>query len=343
MNILLSCIGRRGYIADFFRPHLNKGDLIIGTGNEKHTTGFNHCDLSFVVPAIYDADYIPELLSLCKRYNVDALIPLLDTDIDVISKHIEDFKLAGTTPVMSNHNISNICFDKYLTSMFFEENGFNTPQTYIDLQEAISDIKTGKLKFPLIVKPRRGSASINIFRAHTLKELDVFFHYKPNMLIQEIITGQECGMDICNDFEGNVLSVVPRTNIVRCAGETMHAETFNHPALIEAGFLLGETLAHAGPLDTDCFLKNGEVFFIELNPRFGGVYPLSHLAGADFPGLIVQMIKGKKLKRQTGEFKPSVVMMKEYNLLQWNNHEAVKQRRVTADMLADSMKDFPFL
>jgi carbamoyl-phosphate synthase large subunit len=323
MNILLSCIGKRGYIADFFRPHLHKDDLIIGTGNEEYTSGFSHCDLSFIVPPIYDADYIPALLDLCKLYSVDALIPLLDTDIDVLSKHIKDFKLAGTTPVMLNHNISNICFDKYLTSRFFKQNGFQTPQTYVHLEEAIEDIKTGKLQFPLIVKPRFGSASINVFHAHTLKELDVFFHYKPNMIVQEMITGQECGMDICNDLEGNVLSVVPRTNIVRRFGETMQAATSNHPALMEAGFLLAKKLAHTGPLDIDCFLKDEKVYFIELNPRFGGVYPLSHLAGADFPGLIVQMVNGKKVKPRIGAFKPGVIMMKEYNIMQWEN-EAIK-------------------
>ena len=327
MNILLSCIGRRGYIADFFRPHLNEGDLIIGTGNEERTTGFNHCDLSFVLPPIHDADYIPALLELCKTYDIDALIPLLDTDIDVISKHMEDFKLAGVTPIMSSQTISNICFDKYLTSLFFEQNGFNAPKTYIYFDEAINDIKTGRLNFPLIVKPRRGSASVNIFRARTLKELDVFFHYKPNMLIQEMITGQECGMDICNDLYGNVISVVPRTNISRSFGETMHAETLDHPGLIESGFLLGARLAHSGPLDVDCFLKDGTVFFIELNPRFGGVYPLSHLSGADFPALIVKMIKGKKPKPQIGQFKADVVMMKEYSIMQWNNCEAVKKTR----------------
>jgi carbamoyl-phosphate synthase large subunit len=333
MNILLSCIGRRGYIADFFRPHLNEGALIIGTGNEEHTTGFSHCDLSFVVPKIYDADYIPAILELCKAYDVDALIPLLDTDIDVISKHIDKFKRAGTVPIISNQNISNICFDKYFTSLFFEQEGFNTPKTYIDLEVAMNDIKTSKLNFPLIVKPRHGSASVNIFQAHSLKELNIFFHYKPNMLIQELITGQEYGIDICNDLKGNVMCVVPRTNILRSFGETMHAETSDHPALIEAGVLLGEKLAHTGPLDVDCFLKDGKVFFIELNPRFGGVYPLSHLAGADFPGLIVNMIKGKKIKPQIGKFKAGVVMMKEYNIIQWENCKGLSQQQVATDIL----------
>ena len=52
MNILFSCIGKRGYIADFFRPHLQATDMIIGTSNTKWTPGFEHCDKNYILPDI---------------------------------------------------------------------------------------------------------------------------------------------------------------------------------------------------------------------------------------------------------------------------------------------------
>lgn len=314
MNILFSCIGRRGYIAEYFRSHLSPDDRIIGTGNREWTSGFRNCDLAFILPDIVSPNYIPTLIELCRNQKVDALLSFSDPDIDLISQHLNELRHAGVVPVIPSAAANKICFDKYSTYLFLKENGFNTPQTYIDFEEAIEAINTGQLAFPLIIKPRHGSASCNLFIARNKKELDVFFHYAPDMLIQEMINGQEYGFDICNDLQGHVLSVVPRRKIAMRSGETDQAETCNEPSLLDLGLRLGEKLGHVGPLDVDLFVRGDRVFILELNPRFGGGYPLSHLAGADFPGLIVKMIKGEPVQPQIGQFRSGVIMMKEYKI-----------------------------
>jgi carbamoyl-phosphate synthase large subunit len=314
MNILFSCIGRRGYLAEYFRSHLSPDDRIIGTGNREWTSGFRNCDSAFIVPDIVSPNYIPTLIELCRDQKVDALLSFSDPDIDVISQHLNEFRSAGVVPIIPSPTANKICFDKYSTYLFLKERGFNKPQTYIDFEEAIKAINTGQLAFPLVVKPRHGSASCNLFIARNKKELDVFFHYVPDMLIQEMISGQDYGFDICNDLQGQVLSVVPRRKIAMRSGETDQAETSNDPILIELGLRLGKELGHIGPLDVDVFVQGSEVFILELNPRFGGGYPLSHLAGADFPRLILKMIKGEPVQPQIGQFQPGIIMMKEYNI-----------------------------
>jgi carbamoyl-phosphate synthase large subunit len=314
MNILFSCIGRRGYIAEYFRSHLSSDDRIIGTGNTKWTPGFRNCDLAFILPDIVSPDYIPTLITLCRDQKIDTLLSFSDPDIDVISRHLNEFRSAGVVPVIPSPAANKICFDKYQTYLFLKESGFNTPQTYLDFKEAINAIDTGRAAFPLVVKPRYGSASLNLFIARNAKELDVFFHYAPDMLIQEMVSGQEYGFDICNDFQGQVLSVVPRRKIAMRSGETDQAETCNDPSLIDLGLRLGEKLGHVGPLDVDLFVRGNEAFILELNPRFGGGYPLSHLAGADFPRLILKIIKGEPVQPQIGQFRSHVIMIKEYNI-----------------------------
>ena len=78
MKILLSCIGRRGYIADYFKAHLHMNNSIIATGNSEITPGFKHCDASFIVPDITSPDYIPTLLDLVGK--VKHLLSVLDKD-----------------------------------------------------------------------------------------------------------------------------------------------------------------------------------------------------------------------------------------------------------------------
>ncbi len=315
MNILFSCIGRRGYIAEYFRPYLEPNDRIIGTGNSEWTPGFRVCDLSILLPDISSSDYVPTLITLCQEQKVDALLSFNDRDIDVLSRYLDEFYAAGVIPVIPSAAVNEICFDKYRTYLFLKEHGFNTPETYINLEQALNAIDIGKLAFPLIVKPRRGSASDNLFKARNVDELHVFFNYAPDMLIQEMLMGQEYGFDICNDLQGQVLSVVPRRKIAMRSGETDRAETCDTPSLIDLGLLLGKKLGHIGPLDVDLFVQDSKVFILEFNPRFGGGYPLSHLAGADFPHLILKMIKGETVQPQIGKFQSGVIMMKEYKIL----------------------------
>ncbi len=317
MNILFSCIGRRGYIAEYFRTHLGANDRIIGTGNSKWTSGFRACDLGILLPDITSADYIPALMDLCKQQKINALLSFSDPDIAIISQHIDEFRNLGIIPIIPIPEVNNICFDKYQTYVFLKKNGFDTPQTYIDFKKAIRAIKENKLSFPLMIKPQHGSASCNLFQARNFKELDIFFHYAPDMLIQEMVIADEYGLDICNDLEAQVLSVVPRRKIAMRAGETDQAESCDHPILINLGLRLGNLLGHVGPLDVDLFLQGDRAFILELNPRFGGGYPTSHLAGADFPNLIIKMIKGEKNYSQIGNFQSGIIMMKEYNIVQW--------------------------
>lgn len=331
MNLLFSCIGRRGSIADYFRKHLNSSDMIIGTSNTELTPGFNSCDKAFVMPSIKDEDYLTKFLELCKKEKIDAVLSFFDLDIEKISKIREDLEKEGITPIFPDSNVSKICFDKFETHEFLKNNGFNSPQTYIDLELAIEDIEKEKLSFPLIVKPRFGFGSKHLFVARNMEELKIFFKYGPDMIVQEFMEGQEYGYDILNDLNGKALSCVVRKKYSMRSGETDQAITVKSKKLVKEGINLANSLKNIGPLDVDFFVHNEKVFILEMNPRFGGGYPLSQLAGADFPSLICKMIKGEKLE-PINDYKEGVVMMKDYKILNGLNKDvAIFQTKIDGD------------
>jgi carbamoyl-phosphate synthase large subunit len=319
MNILLSCIGRRGYIAEFFRSHLRSSDRIIGTSNTEWTPGFHSCDIGIMLPDISSAAYVPSVIRICREQKIDILLSFFDQDISVLSEHVEEFRKIGVLPLLPSKKVSDISFDKHLTHVFLMEHGFASPQTFLNLRECLDHVKRKTIKFPLVVKPRFGFASRNIFYAHNVRELKAFFYYAADMLIQEMLILPEYHFDIFNDLEGRTLAVVPKRKIAMRAGETDQAEICIAPALIEAGLRLGEELGklgHAGPLDVDFFVdEEGKVYILEMNPRFGGAYGLSHVAGADFISLIIKIMMGEPVPPMTGDFRPGMIMMKEYKLL----------------------------
>lgn len=318
MNILLSCIGRRGYIAEFFRAQLSSCDRIIGTSNTEWTPGFQSCDKGVLLPDISNGAYIPSVLRLCKEQKIDALLSFFDEDINVLSGYLNDFRHIGVMPLLPSKKVSDIAFDKYLTRFFLKETGFDFPEIFPDIDQCLAQIKNGRIQFPLVVKPRFGFASRNIFCARSVEELNVFYNYAPDMLIQEMIRAPEYHFDICNDLTGRPLAVVPKRKIAMRAGETDQAETCLDQALLNTGLRLAEHLGHlghVGPLDVDFFLSDGKAIILEINPRFGGAYALSHAAGADFIRLIITMARGEPVSPEIGKYQAGIVMMKEYKLL----------------------------
>ena len=115
-----------------------------------------------------------------------------------------------------------------------------------------------------------------------------------SVLIQEHINGTEYGLDILNDFSGRTVQVYAKEKLAMRAGETDKSVLRNEPELEEIGSLVGESLGHIGNVDCDIFEKDGKYYLLEINPRFGGGYPFSHMSGANYPAAICSWLEGRE-------------------------------------------------
>ena len=64
-----------------------------------------------------------------------------------------------------------------------------------------------------------------------------------------------------------------------------------------------------GPCDMDFFIKDGEYYLSEINPRFGGAYLHAYGAGVDFIKLIINNIHGIENESIVGQYDEDVIMM----------------------------------
>lgn len=297
MNILFTTVGRRGYIIDFFREHLPTHSKLVGTSDRndcdsEFTSGFFHCDKNYLVPTLKDEkNYISELLKICEKEKIDILLSFYDYDAYVISKYLDRIEAVGVTPVISSLDVNSICFDKIETYKFLKMNGFNTPWTMTAEEALQSDISS----YPVIVKPRFGFGSNAISIARNKTDVEFFLNYYANeeMIVQEFIDGPEFSFDVLNDFDSNVLTVCVKRKIKMRSGETDQGYAIKNEKFADVGKELGAKLGHVGPLDVDFFVKNSQPYILELNPRFGGGYPITYYAGLDFPKILIELYQGK--------------------------------------------------
>lgn len=310
MNVLLTCAGRRNYLLGYFRQALKGRGRVLAADSSRDAPALQEADTAVVVPPVSDEGYVDTLLEVCLREKVALLVSLNDLELPVLAGAREAFLAAGTFPLVSSPAVIDLCFDKWRTTEFLRSIDLASPATYRSMLEAESAVASGDLAFPVVVKPRHGSASIGIEVVEDLEELRMVCSLasrraerrsaapssggrSDEMLIQECLQGQEFGIDIVNSLSGETAAVFVKQKLAMRAGETDRARTVGHRAIEDLGFRIGRELRHVGNLDCDVFETNRGIVVLELNPRFGGGYPFSHAAGANIPAALLAWLVGE--------------------------------------------------
>lgn len=334
MRILLTSAGRRGYLVQYFKEALEGSGEIHVANSSPHSTAMKYGDKSVVTPLIYTDAYIPFLKEYCEVNQIDTLISLFDIDLPILAKSSHEFEQIGVKVIVSNEEVISICNDKWRTFNFLKEQGFHTPLTFLSIEEAILAVNEGVIDFPLIIKPRWGMGSIAVFEADNFEELTVLYQKIRNkvnstylsyesqqsemhcVIIQEKLVGQEYGLDIINDFKGRYRSTIIKRKVAMRSGETDRAETIDNLILEQTGAKLSEALGHVANLDTDVFIVDGQPYILEMNARFGGGYPFSHIAGVNLPKAMIKWLRGEIVDDSLLKARAGVVGYKEIAVME---------------------------
>ena len=329
MNVLLTSVGRRAYLVEYFKRELHPlGGRVFAVNTHPDATGYLAADERAIVPASSDPAYVGKLIGLCRKWDVRLLFSLHDWDAPVIARARERFLEIGTIPVMGDASVLAACLDKLETVRVAGALGVRTPRTVLTLDEA------EELKFPLIVKPRWGQGSLGLFKVEDRKTLEWAYRLsdavagrfsaicpeirgdQPQVLIQENAFGQECGCDIVNDLEGRFRRAFVKRKFAMRSGETDAAESADVPSVSAAAEKIAVWSRHLGCMDSDWIVgADGEPTLIELNPRFGGGYPFTHGAGANVVKACVNWARGIDNDLWCRDFRAGIRMFKDISLV----------------------------
>lgn len=313
MNILITSVGSRNKIVQYFKKELGKSSKVIVTDMSDLAPAIYDADKFYLVPKIDSPNYIDKLLEICKKEKIDCLFALIDPELSLISKNAEKFIKIGTTPLISSYESVELAFDKYKMFKYLESNGFKTAKTYIDKSTFYKDLDNNEISFPVFVKPIKGSASINISKVNTKEEIELLFSLYNDLIIQEFMDGEEIGADVYIDpISQKVVSIFTKEKIKMRAGETDKSRSFKDEKLFQLIKQIVEKIGYVYMIDMDIFKINGEYYISEINPRFGGGYPHAYESGVNFPKLIVNSMNGIENKINIGNYNEDIYMMK-YN------------------------------
>lgn len=314
-NILILSAGTRNKVVQYFKKALSGKGLVIATDCSNLAPAIYDADKYYIVPRMTDDGYLDVILDICKNEKISGVFSLIDPELSLLANNVDKFESVGTRVIGSSYELCERSLDKYEMYKWLVENGYKCAKSYMDKDEFFADLENETAKFPVFVKPARGSASISISKVTDRETVDLLFAHEDGLMIQEFLDGQEIGADVYIDMiTGEVVSIFTKKKIKMRAGETDKAVSFKDEKLFE---LIKEFVIRAGyrgQIDIDIFDINGEYYISEVNPRFGGGYPHAYESGSDHMSLIVNNLEGKANKSVIGNYRENTYMMK-YNEL----------------------------
>ena len=311
MNVLFCSVGRRCELLKDFRKTLGDKVKLVVTDNSPYAPALEFADVSYQVPLIKDPAYIPMILEICKKEQIDAITTLIDPEIAILAEHRAQFEALGMTVLAPNKETAALCFDKYEMSKYLVSKGIPTVLTYGSFAEFQAAYKEGSIKLPVFVKPRTGSGSVGARRIDTFEMLEEITTSDPSLIIQELMTGIDMDADIYVDtISHEPVAIFAKKKLSTTIGGANKTISFKDDKLFDFVKKALDALVFHGPLDMDLFYQDGQYYLSEINPRFGGAYLHAYGAGVDFPAFIYHNVKGKSSNNDCiGQYEEDVVMM----------------------------------
>lgn len=306
-NILILSAGRRVELVKEFKEALAiyfKDSVVITTDMYPELSAA--CQIAhkcFKVPSVTDPDYINCIKKICTTNNVGLVIPTIDTELLLLSSCKEDFFYMGVSLIISDVSLIEMCRDKRITRQLFSSLAIDSPIIY----------ERNDLHFPCFCKPYDGSCSIGAMPLLSKDMLTDDIYGNEKNIFMELINKEykEYTVDVYYNKDGQLTCLVPRERLEVRGGEVSKGVT----RLDEVYVYLKERLTNLknaiGCITVQVFFNpaTGSVKGLEINPRFGGGYPLAHAAGANYPEwLIREYFLGEKISFFDGWLKNCLML-----------------------------------
>ena len=304
-NILVTAASRRVPLVREFRRVLAETGLagrVVVTDVNKLSPAIHAADCAYRVPLSTDPDYLDVIEALVVAERIDLLVPTIDDELPIFAEARDRFTRHGAFVAVSGGRTTEICNDKYEACRVLRSRGVAAAASYLP----------GELprqpQFPLFIKPRFGRGSVGAFPVHSPLHLEFFVSYVTDPVLQEFLHGPEFTIDVFCDTEGRAISVVPRQRVVIRSGVIDRGCTSADPALMDLALQCVEAIPFIGPINIQCRVVDGRPTVFEINPRFSGGIPLTIAAGADFPRMLVDLARGRRMEPVIGQFTPNLWM-----------------------------------
>ncbi|GGN98955.1 ATP-grasp domain-containing protein [Saccharibacillus kuerlensis] len=279
------------------------------------------CDVKETEPQVKGEEYIQFCLDFCRRHGIDLLIPRLH--MELIARNIDRFAEVGTRVM--------VCSDlELLENMMNKEKFYRSlegrgvveipayrvvrtaeefAQAYRELTEAGERVcfkpteSEGGMGFRILkqeagdpLKELYGWVSLETTYEETFRILSSVERFD-DLMVMELLEGDEYSIDCLADAAGNLLAAVPRRKSEGRVYDLEYSEE-----LLALSRRIAENCRIPYAFNVQVKYNKGVPKLLEINPRMSGGLYITCLSGVNFPYLAVKAAFGEPCEVPEPEF-----------------------------------------
>lgn len=261
-----------------------------------NTEGFSKYIDNYVYidrPRISEANYIKSIIRAVKSQGIDLIMPVGFIDFKLISKYKEEIEKYCIVPT-ENYNKLSMIADKWQLQDICKNLNVKYPKSFL----VDEDTKKSRIRdfvertgLPIVVKGV-GDASVPTYYSDLDSLLKRFEENKKRFLLQEFITGIGVGYFVFSD-KGKILAEFMHRRVFEASplgGASIKARSNYDRELLDQGRRFVKGISWTGVMMFECKkdTETGQLYLIEVNPKFWGSLELSYKAGVDFPRYVAE-------------------------------------------------------
>jgi carbamoyl-phosphate synthase large subunit len=262
-------------------------------------------DAFVTLPRADDASFADACLDAALQNRIELLIPLIvEREFLPLARRREELAKIGCRLWVPPEELINTIGDKLEFSKFLTRIGVRCPRTVAYSSDVQID------RFPVFLKPRRGSGSVGTQRVSSLATLHEAAQGRSDLIVQEALDGTEFTVDCFAAAPGMVVAAIPRERIAVKAGVSVKGRTYHHREIEDLCTYVVERSGVVGPANVQGILLRDGFSIVEMNPRFSGTLALSTAAGINFGSLLIDVVEGNRIPNFRGCHRAGVSMMR---------------------------------
>lgn len=267
----------------------DSGIYVVAADSGNLAPGLYLADKGYQIPLFSPEDcFLESVWDIIEHEHIDLVIPALDPILLRFMELRDEFENRGAKVIASPLETLVITNDKWKT--------FKVLQGKVPVPQSFLNPNDIDIPYPLFMKPRCGSGSIDAVKIESQEELSFYFSRIKDPIIQEYLDGEEYTVDCMADMSGNLLFAIPRVRLDTKAGVSVKGEIRENKELQKMAQTISDIFSFCGPFLFQAKEKEGNFRVMEINARFGGGMPLSCAAGPNIYSLSARMFLGERIE-----------------------------------------------
>ena len=305
-GILIPSASRKVPLVKSFQDALlrtEEGGYVIAGDTDADCVSGYFADAVWIMPQL-DQLSVEELIAECRARGITLIVPTRDGELEYFAHARPALEAAGIAVHVTEPEQVRDCFDKLAFYRRCHDEGIPAIPTSDNLNTLTAADR-------VVVKERFGAGARSMGLELTVSDAARHADRLDTPIFQPFVSGSEHSIDLYVNREGEVVEVVPRRRVQIFNGESVVSETVEAPSLVKWSIALAELFSLRGHNVLQAFVRDdGEIIFIECNPRVGGASTLSFKAGLDTPYWSLMEACGEYVAPQVGQYRRGLKLVR---------------------------------